>query len=156
MGIDAADAMPFHLTMWPGRGYQWAVRIPKRLKESYTTIGFIILPRYGAHPESRLDVYDFITKPYLPASAHDTGHYPPLSQERLNLLKNADERWTAGNMFEASGLIVDRAPGAMQGWFRMPHDSIAGRWWSLIRHMTNTELQRLNNLRLRGVRIADE
>ena len=82
MGIDAADAMPFHLTMWPGRGYQWAVRIPKRLKESYTTIGFIILPSYGAHPESRLDVYDSITKPLLPVSAHDTGHYPPFSQEK--------------------------------------------------------------------------
>eukprot|EP00966_Prymnesium_polylepis_P144034 3325521-Prymnesium_polylepis.1 len=101
--------------MWPGRGYQWAVRIPKRLKESYTTIGFIILPiSYGAHPESRLDVYDFITKPFLPASAHDTGHCPPFSQERLKLLKNADERWAVGNMFEASGLIVDRAPGAMR------------------------------------------
>eukprot|EP00966_Prymnesium_polylepis_P159855 3694819-Prymnesium_polylepis.1 len=76
--------MPFHLTMWPGRGYQGSA-------DTQTTQGIVhnnrihhgILPRYGAHPESRLDVYDFITKPYLPASAHDTGHYPPFSQERL-------------------------------------------------------------------------
>ena len=46
----------------------------------------------------------------------------------------------------------------MQGWFRMPHDSIAGGWWSLIMPMTNTEMQLLSNLRLRKnrVRIADE
>jgi hypothetical protein len=83
VGIDAADAMRFHLTEWPGNGYQWAVRVSKQLKESYTHKGFIILPSYAAHPASRLDVYDFVTKPFLPASAHDTGHYPPLSQELL-------------------------------------------------------------------------
>ena len=48
------------------------------------------------------------------------------------MLKNAGDRWAAGNAF-ASGLIVDRAQGKMQGWFRMPHDSIAGRWWTLIK-----------------------
>ena len=42
----------------------------------YTVIGFIILPAYHAYPETRLDVYDFITKPVLPVSDHVTGHYP--------------------------------------------------------------------------------
>ena len=61
-------------------------------------------------------------------------------------------------MFEASGLIIDRAPGAMQGWFRMPHDSIAGRWWSLIMHMTDADMRLLSSFRLRvnRVRIPDE
>eukprot|EP00966_Prymnesium_polylepis_P008435 194553-Prymnesium_polylepis.1 len=44
---------------------------------------------------------------------------------------NACDRWSAGDT-SASGLIVDRAQGKMQGWFRMPHDSIAGSWWTLI------------------------
>ena len=46
MGIEAADAMYYQvleegireLTMWPGRGYQWAVRIPTRLREAYTVM----------------------------------------------------------------------------------------------------------------------
>ena len=36
MGNEAADAMYYQVTMWPGRGYQWAVRIPTRLREAYT------------------------------------------------------------------------------------------------------------------------
>ena len=153
MGIDAADAMYYQLTMWPGRGYQWAVKIPTRLREAYTAIGFIILPKFHIYPETRLDVYDFITKPISPVSAHITGHYPPFSQERLNLLKNAGDRWAAGNTFEASGLIVDRAQGKMQGWFRMPHDSIAGRWWCLI----NSQRRIPEDARIADwMRVADE
>eukprot|EP00966_Prymnesium_polylepis_P229450 5309442-Prymnesium_polylepis.1 len=54
--------------------------------------------------------------------------------------------WVANNV---SGLIIDRAPGALQGWFRMPHDSKAGRWWSLTMPKTDADMRLLNSLRLR-------
>eukprot|EP00966_Prymnesium_polylepis_P003194 73257-Prymnesium_polylepis.1 len=52
-----------------------------------------------------------------------------------------------------SGLIVDRAPGALQGWFRMLHDSKAGKWWSLTMPMTDADMRVLNGLRLRVNRV---
>eukprot|EP00966_Prymnesium_polylepis_P230337 5329325-Prymnesium_polylepis.1 len=40
----------------------------------------------------------------------------------------------------------------------MPHDSIAGRWWSLTMQMTDSEMRLLSSLRLRvnRVRIPNE
>ena len=131
MGDEAAVAMHYQVSMWTGGAYQWAVKIPARLREAYTVVGFIILPAYHTYPATRLDVYDFVTKPLLPVSDHVTGHYPPFSQERLSGLVNACDRWSAGNA-SGGGVIVDRAQGKMQGWFRMPRDSVAGRWWALI------------------------
>ena len=131
MGDEAAVAMHYQVSMWTGGAYQWAVKIPARLREAYTVVGFIILPAYHTYPATRLDVYDFVTKPLLPVSDHVTGHYPPFSQERLSGLVKACDRWSAGDA-SAGGVIVDRAQGKMQGWFRMPRDSVAGRWWALI------------------------
>eukprot|EP00966_Prymnesium_polylepis_P263990 6098841-Prymnesium_polylepis.1 len=73
----------------------------------------------------------------LPASGHETGNYPPFSPGRISVMRAAN-----------SGLIVDRAPGAMQGWFRTPQDSRAGRWWSLTLPMTDAKMLELNRLRL--------
>eukprot|EP00966_Prymnesium_polylepis_P240787 5568398-Prymnesium_polylepis.1 len=75
--------MHYQVTMWTGGAYQMG---PTRLREAYTVVGFIILPAYHTHtyPETRLDVYDFVTKPMLSVSGHVTGHYPPFSQERLS------------------------------------------------------------------------
>eukprot|EP00966_Prymnesium_polylepis_P147398 3404756-Prymnesium_polylepis.1 len=36
----------------------------------------------------------------------------------------------------------------MQGWFRMPQDSGAGRWWSLTMPMTDAKMLELNSLRM--------
>eukprot|EP00966_Prymnesium_polylepis_P096528 2236522-Prymnesium_polylepis.1 len=104
--------------------------------KSDTNRGFVLLPQYATHPVARLDVFDFITEPVLPASGHETGRYPPFAPGRISVTR-------AGN----SGLIVDRAPGAMQGWFRTPHDSRSGRWWSLTMPMTDAKMQELNRLR---------
>eukprot|EP00966_Prymnesium_polylepis_P220462 5099580-Prymnesium_polylepis.1 len=35
----------------------------------------------------------------------------------------------------------------MQGWFRTPHDSRSGIWWSLTMPMTDAKMLELNRLR---------
>eukprot|EP00966_Prymnesium_polylepis_P227537 5265447-Prymnesium_polylepis.1 len=70
-------------------------------------------------PAVRLDVYDHLLNPVIPASGDATGGYPPFAPERMN---------TMGTL--GSGLIVDRVPGMMQGWFRSPQDSQTGTWWT--------------------------
>eukprot|EP00966_Prymnesium_polylepis_P306862 7091017-Prymnesium_polylepis.1 len=58
----------------------------------------------GRYFPVRLNVFDHILNPVIPTSGDATGRYPPFVPERMSIMG------TCGG-----GLIVDRAPGAMQG-----------------------------------------
>eukprot|EP00966_Prymnesium_polylepis_P227299 5259462-Prymnesium_polylepis.1 len=47
------------------------------------------------------------------------------------------------------GYAWQHAPlSPLQGWFRTPQDSRAGRWWNLTMPMTDAKMLELNRLRL--------
>eukprot|EP00966_Prymnesium_polylepis_P034244 795732-Prymnesium_polylepis.1 len=60
---------------------------PTSSKKCYTNRGFVLLPQYATHPVARLDVFDFITEPVLPASGHETGRYPPFAPGRMSVMR---------------------------------------------------------------------
>jgi hypothetical protein len=87
VGVDAADAMSLRLIEWPGDRYQWSVRdsaqTAQRILHKQRVCNIAII--CNTPPASRLDVFDFITEPMLPASGHETGNYPPFSPGRLSV-----------------------------------------------------------------------